>query len=143
MTDVLVFEKGTGRVSPVADGRGPRTHTHSRDRWIVSADIPTAGRELGNRLMYQLSDGRSIGAPVRSIICGPCCLPTAAVPYSAYLKTHIPIGKSTMAKIKVQGYRCERCLHEWVPRRSSTTEPRTCPKCKSPYWDTPRRVVKK
>lgn len=79
MTDVLVLEKGTGWVSPVADGRGPRAHTHSRDRRIVSADIPTAGRELGNRLMHQLSDGRSIGAPVCSIICGPCCLPTAAV----------------------------------------------------------------
>ena len=47
-----------------------------------------------------------------------------------------------MAKITVLGYRCERCLHEWVPRRSSTDEPRTCPKCKSPYWDRPRRVVK-
>ena len=47
-----------------------------------------------------------------------------------------------MAKITVLGYRCERCLHEWVPRRSSTDEPRTCPKCKSPYWDRPRKIVK-
>ena len=47
-----------------------------------------------------------------------------------------------MAKITVQGYRCERCLHEWVPRRSSITQPRTCPKCEGPYWDKPRKVVR-
>lgn len=47
-----------------------------------------------------------------------------------------------MAQITLQGYRCEGCLHEWVPRRSSTTGPRTCPKCRSLYWDTPRRVDK-
>ena len=44
-----------------------------------------------------------------------------------------------MAKVKlsVWGYRCERCEHEWIPRNEET--PRICPKCKSPYWDTPRR----
>lgn len=48
-----------------------------------------------------------------------------------------------MAKVKltVMGYRCERCEHEWVPRES-TTEPRVCPKCKSPYWNVPRREKK-
>lgn len=40
--------------------------------------------------------------------------------------------------ITVMGYRCERCGHEWVPREAET-EPRVCPKCKSPYWDRPRR----
>ena len=46
----------------------------------------------------------------------------------------------TMTKVllRVWGYRCERCEHEWVPRES-TTEPRVCPKCKSPYWNKPRR----
>jgi hypothetical protein len=44
-----------------------------------------------------------------------------------------------MAKIRftVEGYRCERCRHEWIPRESSP--PRVCPHCKSPYWDRPRR----
>jgi DNA-directed RNA polymerase subunit RPC12/RpoP len=36
------------------------------------------------------------------------------------------------------GYRCERCSHEWVPR-DFNSEPRVCPKCKSPYWDRPRK----
>jgi len=40
--------------------------------------------------------------------------------------------------ITVIGCRCERCEHEWVPRNLSS-QPRVCPKCKSPYWDRPKR----
>lgn len=45
-----------------------------------------------------------------------------------------------MAKvpITVMGYRCERCSHEWVPK-DSEREPSVCPRCKSPYWNRPRR----
>jgi predicted Zn-ribbon and HTH transcriptional regulator len=43
-----------------------------------------------------------------------------------------------MAKVTLVGYRCERCGHEWVPREKGQ-EPRVCPKCKSPYWNMPRR----
>ncbi len=45
-----------------------------------------------------------------------------------------------MAKIKltVQGFKCDRCGHEWVPRKEDE-EPRVCPKCKSPYWNVPRK----
>jgi predicted Zn-ribbon and HTH transcriptional regulator len=45
-----------------------------------------------------------------------------------------------MAKVKitVTGFRCERCGHEWVPRKEDE-EPRVCPKCKSPYWNRPRK----
>lgn len=41
-----------------------------------------------------------------------------------------------MAQITLNGFRCERCAHEWVPR-DSTQMPKVCPKCKSPYWDRP------
>jgi len=46
-----------------------------------------------------------------------------------------------MAKIKltVAGYRCERCAHEWAPRKPDE-HPRVCPKCKSPYWDKPKQT---
>lgn len=43
-----------------------------------------------------------------------------------------------MAKVFIRGYRCERCRHEWIPRNWEDT-PKVCPKCKSPYWDTPRK----
>jgi DNA-directed RNA polymerase subunit RPC12/RpoP len=41
--------------------------------------------------------------------------------------------------ITVMGYRCERCSHEWIPRGDTKRDPAICPKCKSPYWDRPRR----
>jgi len=43
-----------------------------------------------------------------------------------------------MGKVKLWGYRCLRCGHEWLPR-DKTRDPRVCPKCKSPYWDKPRK----
>jgi len=33
--------------------------------------------------------------------------------------------------------RCLRCGREWVPR---TDHPLTCPECRSPYWNVPRRA---
>ena len=44
-----------------------------------------------------------------------------------------------MAEIKLSGYRCERCNHEWFPRKSE--EPIICPKCKSPYWNRKRNGI--
>ena len=40
--------------------------------------------------------------------------------------------------IMVTGFRCERCDHEWIPRNGNR-QPKVCPKCKSPYWDRPRK----
>jgi predicted Zn-ribbon and HTH transcriptional regulator len=47
-----------------------------------------------------------------------------------------------MSKVKLPGYHCDRCGHEWLARdvgRGKGEDPRVCPKCKSPYWNTPRR----
>ena|SRR5437899_381379 len=41
--------------------------------------------------------------------------------------------------ITIIGYRCERCGHEWIPRANGDEEPKTCPKCRSPHWNRPRR----
>jgi predicted Zn-ribbon and HTH transcriptional regulator len=46
----------------------------------------------------------------------------------------------TLRLIKLLGFHCERCGGEWVPR-DIEKPPRVCPKCKSPYWDRPRRTV--
>ncbi len=42
--------------------------------------------------------------------------------------------------ITVMGYRCERCGGEWIPK-DSEKEPVACPKCKSPYWNRPRKTA--
>jgi len=44
-------------------------------------------------------------------------------------------------KKTVTAYRCERCKHEWIPRSKIKKLPIVCPKCKSPYWNTPRKEV--
>ena len=44
-------------------------------------------------------------------------------------------------EVKVPGYRCERCGHEWVPRTGAV--PRVCPKCKSAYWDVPKMAAER
>jgi uncharacterized OB-fold protein len=47
-----------------------------------------------------------------------------------------------VAKITLDGWKCERCGHVWVPRQQDAPEPRVCPKCKSPYWNRPRKTAK-
>jgi Zn finger protein HypA/HybF involved in hydrogenase expression len=49
-----------------------------------------------------------------------------------------PVG---MVKVQVWAYKCERCDHVWMPREEGVA-PKVCPKCKSPYWDRPRRKPK-
>ncbi len=41
--------------------------------------------------------------------------------------------------ITLMGYRCERCGHEWLPKKDDEKEPKVCPKCKSPYWNIPKK----
>ena len=45
-----------------------------------------------------------------------------------------------MARVTVEGYLCERCSHVWVPQRRTVSEPKICPRCKSPYWNKPRKL---
>lgn len=53
------------------------------------------------------------------------------------LYTYWYITIDSMALIKLSGYKCERCSHQWMPRNSE--RPMVCPKCKSPYWNKPRK----
>lgn len=39
-------------------------------------------------------------------------------------------------EIKMDTYKCKRCMHNWYPRKQGI--PVICPKCKSPYWDKER-----
>lgn len=45
-----------------------------------------------------------------------------------------------MAKVMLEGYKCERCEHTWIPRETTQGDPLVCPKCKSPYWNKPRTL---
>ncbi len=45
-----------------------------------------------------------------------------------------------MARVTVEGYLCERCSHVWVPQRRTVSEPKICPRCKSAYWNKPRKL---
>jgi hypothetical protein len=49
-----------------------------------------------------------------------------------------------MPTINVIGFQCYRCSHQWVPEKiilsgvKDFKTPTVCPKCKSPWWDSPR-----
>ena len=48
-----------------------------------------------------------------------------------------------MAYVMIEGYLCERCQYRWGSRSGSglrsKNDPKVCPKCKTPYWNLPRR----
>jgi predicted Zn-ribbon and HTH transcriptional regulator len=47
-----------------------------------------------------------------------------------------------MGLIQISGFSCERCSHRWISRGNSAHAPIVCPKCKSPYWNIPKKVVR-
>ena len=59
--------------------------------------------------------------------------------YSTQEGHHSDMGRVTL---EIEGYICERCEHTWIPRQEGAPPPRVCPKCKSPYWDVPRKAKK-
>lgn len=48
------------------------------------------------------------------------------------------LGQGSGEPRVLQQHACLRCAKIWWPRRPST--PMRCPRCKSPYWDRPRRL---
>jgi hypothetical protein len=42
------------------------------------------------------------------------------------------------SKISTEGFTCERCNHDWVPR-SLDKPPKICPRCRSSYWNKSRK----
>ena len=45
-----------------------------------------------------------------------------------------------MGKTTLPAFQCDRCTHAWIPRLKTEVEPALCPKCKSAYWNRPRRT---
>lgn len=50
--------------------------------------------------------------------------------------------ESCGVNVLIVGHKCYRCGHAWVPRDINEI-PEICPKCKSPYWKTPKKIFKK
>ena len=50
-------------------------------------------------------------------------------------------------KLDIYGFKCLRCEHKWLPRweMSELEKPldknriKTCPRCKTPYWDIEKK----
>ena len=45
--------------------------------------------------------------------------------------------KTPANKVYILANKCCRCKHTWIPRVKNKSK--VCPKCKSPYWDKPRK----
>jgi uncharacterized OB-fold protein len=45
-----------------------------------------------------------------------------------------------LEEIQIPEFRCRRCGHKWFPNRR--VMPRVCPRCKSPYWNIPKKRKK-
>ena len=39
-------------------------------------------------------------------------------------------------EVKIDGWKCERCGYVWAKGK---TYPKTCAKCRTPYWDRVRK----
>ena len=39
-------------------------------------------------------------------------------------------------QIKLKKLKCQKCGHKWIPRK---TDVRMCPKCKTAFWDVPKK----
>jgi len=44
--------------------------------------------------------------------------------------------------VSIIGHKCYRCHHAWIPREEGYI-PEICPKCKSPYWKTAKKIFRK
>ena len=48
-----------------------------------------------------------------------------------------PKSLTTAEALEILRMTCLRCGHVWI--RRTEKHPTVCPKCKSPYWNAPRR----
>lgn len=60
-----------------------------------------------------------------------------------YITTSVPCSLDAFEKWRAKWraskeLKCERCNYQWVSILTAG-RPRSCPACKSPYWDRPRR----
>lgn len=52
----------------------------------------------------------------------------------------------SISKEEIIVYKCNRCDWKWTNRTNiskENKEPKLCANCKSPYWNSPRKIIKK
>lgn len=55
------------------------------------------------------------------------------------------VGKSRdfLNKAERNCWECKRCMHKWTAKKAyhrKGEKPKVCPRCKSPYWSTERKM---
>jgi DNA-directed RNA polymerase subunit RPC12/RpoP len=66
------------------------------------------------------------------------CICTNGDTLSVYKRLYTNgVTPMVLPTVKRDIFKCTRCGHEWLPR--SVEKPERCAKCKSPYWDKPRK----
>lgn len=48
------------------------------------------------------------------------------------------MSEEIIVDVTKKGFKCLRCGETWVPH-DLKKKPVTCPKCRSPYWDKPKK----
>lgn len=46
--------------------------------------------------------------------------------------------KMGLQRVQINKCVCERCAYSWIPKDEEEL-PVTCPNCRSPYWNKPRK----
>src|SRR2546422_3244317 len=109
-----------------------------RDRQARFLSQGTISSDISNGLRFVASD---INKTPRSSDFIQQFLITVIYQGGSSLRDNIRVNRypCSMARVQIPGVESERCGHIWTPRLQGEETPRVCPKCKSPYWDKPRR----
>jgi len=57
--------------------------------------------------------------------------------YDIHINMKVELKENDDWLNKITKLKCKRCGHEWVLRKPE--KPKTCPKCRSVYWNVPRK----
>lgn len=104
--------------------------TEPRPTLVIALPCELLVESGDHRVSQNIERYRPLSIHIRYYIIAPLLRGIFLVAYSL-------VGK---VDIVTPGWKCDRCGHQWIPRNAET--PMVCPKCKSAYWNTPRRQPK-
>ncbi len=101
---------------------------HPKTVWRAARRLSIPSGVLTNEAEKAIRDSLRSGSP-KSCKCSQC----------SRRGEHRVTKLKSSSQVMIDGYQCERCDHPWVPR-DKTEKPTICPRCKSPYYDKPRKT---